>query len=161
MGAEAAAVATRTGCAAQGEFLNVDLVAAEDGAQLALAQFDAFDHRAQRQVAGVDFALPIGFLQSALQGGAGVQGAAHAPAGRGQEGPDTEFGQLGIERAADRCVGRPVQALTQPGAEVGLQLAGARAVPLECGLDGPVIQAQHGLGHADTGVVLGLGEACA
>ena len=109
------------------------------GLQLAVLEFHAVQHRAQRQLVSLQLTLPLRRGAVALQAQLGLGRATHAPARRRQQRPHAQLRQLGVELARQRRVLGPVPALArgaQLGGNIRIHLAGALGIPTQPRLQG-------------------------
>ena len=138
---------------------DVEARALQLGAQYALLQVDAVEHRQHAQIIGGDVALPLRVGTVTADGGVGLQRAAHAPAGWGEQRPDADVGHLGVNGAGQRCLfgERPLAVLLRElRVEIGGGLACAFAVPQQLGVDLAALRA-----HVEARVLDARAHACA
>ena len=147
--------------ALQAEFGDVELIAAQCGAQLAALQVDPIDDGTHGQAVGAQRAGPAGGVAGARKGGVGVEGAAHAPARWSQGRPHAHIGKAGAHGGGQRSIGRPGDtrqcvaprrrvAQGEAGVGGGIHITGAVAGPEQARAQGVAfgLQRQFGLAHA-------------
>ncbi|KJS68101.1 MAG: hypothetical protein JM57_11615 [Comamonadaceae bacterium BICA1-1] len=127
--------------ATQLQMVDLQPVAIKACPELAVAQVDAVDDRAQRELIEFEFALPVGLGAAAAQARVDPDLAIKAPTqGIEQPRPDRQARQLGLQLAPQRGVGGPgpaARARLRPqelGAELRPGMPQQAAVKVQLGL---------------------------
>ena len=144
LGAQAAARAF-VARALQRELADAHARAVQAGAQAAIAEFKAIDHRAQRQVVGLQRAAQIGRRARAADGHIHAQRAAQPPARRRQQRPHADARQMGAQLAAQRRIDRPEPAVFALRASRARQARFELTVGGACALAVPEQAQRHGV----------------
>ena len=138
---------------AQVQALQHQALALQARLHLPLAELNALHGRSDRQLVGLQAALPLGLAAGAAQAEAGVECALHAPARRGQHRPSPDLRQAGLHAAAQGGLLGPLPALrgsTQLAFQLGLCLAHLCGVPVQLGHQLLVLHPHKHLGLAQT-----------